>query len=312
MRFRLSLLGLAAVLLLTLTGTALAAPRPVPAPPAPGSAIVDVSSRGLAGDRAALDQAMAESSAIHPRILVVDDTGDGRSLTDYLELVADQWGEPRHNSLLLVVFTGRNNNIRFWMGADMIRAGITVDEMLDWLHMIYFDRTHLGDPAGGLARLIRRVNLRMAGAIAEPLSQAEALAAFVNPLEHGDVAALEQMTAPEGLVIDRYRMVGAPFTGVIGRALDRSLTALLEGATPQVEAYSLETDRRVDVVVRGLNPVAVPTESGPPVVAAGRVKLSLRQEPGGVWRFWLLSIDDLGLLEQEMQSSGYHAGPPGP
>jgi hypothetical protein len=204
----------------------------------------------------------------------------------------------------------RENDLGSFIGADLLQAGVTVEELTYMVHTAYEPRAVAGDTAGGLARLISRLNLRIAPPLAETISPSEALRTFLGYLTRGDTAALARMAAPEGLVVDHYRPAGAPFTGPIGAELDRTLAALFGAASPKVEAYSLSTDRRVDLVVSGLNRVQTDLCTGEPCIVDGRVKLSLRQEQNGAWRFWLLAVDDLGLLEQEIQSGAYQFGAP--
>ncbi|MFZ5814725.1 MAG: TPM domain-containing protein [Bacillota bacterium] len=143
------------LVLLLLGSSALAVGPSVP--PSKGAPLTVAGGAKLPGDMARLERELAVRSEIQYRILVVQNSG-GEELTAYLERVADQWGEPRPDTLLLVVFAEENYNIRFYYGANLTRMGMTVDRMLTLLRTHYFPLSQQGDVAGGLGRLVGAIN----------------------------------------------------------------------------------------------------------------------------------------------------------
>lgn len=126
-------------------------------PPKQEQALINASSDQLPGDMAALKRELAYHSSIRYRILVVDDSG-GMDKTDYLDQVAEAWGEPAPDTLLLVVFAQDNYDIRFYMGSNFRQMGATVDTMLKTVRTAYFPLSQKGNVAGGLARLLSVVS----------------------------------------------------------------------------------------------------------------------------------------------------------
>ena len=157
-------LALAAILACSV-GAAYAAARPVPEN-LPDVALQDTTEAGLPGDVAALEAALAAEGPVQYKILVIDST-EGEDPTAYLDRVAAEWGVPGPDTLYLIIFTGDNYNMRFYMGANFRAAGVDVDEMLALVRTHYLAGKREGDVAGALADLIGAVNLRMeAGAAA--------------------------------------------------------------------------------------------------------------------------------------------------
>lgn len=152
---RVSMVAVVAAALLA--GVAYAAPRMVP--PKQEQALVHTAADPLPGDAKALEQALKAHSEVHYRILTVDDAGEDK--TDWLDRVAAEWGEPRPDTLLLVIFARDNYDIRFYMGANFRSQDVTVDEMLKMVRTFYFPKSQKGDVAGGLASLVTEVNWRM-------------------------------------------------------------------------------------------------------------------------------------------------------
>lgn len=128
-----------------------------PSPAAPGSS----KPTGLTGDQAALQAALAEKSPIHFEMVLVDDMG-GRDQDAYLEWLMAERKWPDKSSLVLAVYAQENYDLRFAMGADFFDKKVTVEEMLELIRSSYFPKGSKGDPAGGLADLIRAVNRRLA------------------------------------------------------------------------------------------------------------------------------------------------------
>ncbi|MDF2630131.1 MAG: hypothetical protein K0R39_3962 [Symbiobacteriaceae bacterium] len=148
-------------------GSKTAKPAPVQAP---STSAPPTSSNGstpgkapgtIPGDQAALQAALAEKSAVRYEIVVADDTG-GRDQDAYLDWLTAQKKWPEASSLVLVVYAKENYDLRFAMGATFFEKKVTVDEMLTLMRSSYFPKGSKGDPAGGLAELIRAVNQRLA------------------------------------------------------------------------------------------------------------------------------------------------------
>lgn len=306
-------------------GSVYAATRPVPVDK--GAPITtDAVPGGIAGDMKALEKTLNESAPIRYRILVVNET-EGEDPSAYLERVAAQWGEPKADSLLLVLFANDNWNLRFYMGSKLSAAGVTVDEMLALVRDHYFPRSRKGDPSGGLTDLVRAVNARMAGepVVARPPAPPapgktpapsvppvklaweqprQAMHSFLYLIEQGDARAIRDLVAETGLVTTPYRRVGAPETGLTGNPLSSAVDALFRRATPRLEGYQI-TEKRIDLVVGGLNQVILSGVAGQELPVNGLVKLTLREEAAGVWKLWLLAADEQGRLQGELQEGAY-------
>lgn len=67
----------------------------------------------LPGDAKALEQALQAASPVKYKVLVIDST-EGEDL----DRVAESWGQPKADTLLLVLFTQDNYDLRFYMGAN--------------------------------------------------------------------------------------------------------------------------------------------------------------------------------------------------
>lgn len=320
------ILAAAAAFLVAITaaGSVYAATRPVPVDK--GAPITtDGVPGGIKGDFKALEQSLNESSPIRYRILVVDST-EGEDPTAYLERVAAQWGEPKADSLLLVLFATDNWNLRFFMGSKLSTAGLTVDEMLTLVRTHYFPLSRKGDPAGGLTALVRAVNGRMAGRPAAnppvdpvpapvkpdpvpPLKLVwdeprQAMQSFLYRLETGDTKVIRSMVPEAGLVTMPYRRVGAPETELTGNPLVSVVERLFRQSAPRLEGYQIN-EKRIDLVVGGLNRVTLSGGMGKELPVTGLVKLSLREEAPGAWKLWLVAVDDQGLLQEELKSGAY-------
>lgn len=146
-----------------LTGIAYAAPRAIPA--ATPGALQNSANLSLPGDVKSLEQILAVQGPINYKILVIDSI-EGEDKTAYLDRVAAEWGQPAKDTLLLIVYTADNYDLRFYMGASFRANGVSVDEMLKLAREQYFATKRQGDVAGGLAKLISAVNQRMSVAAA--------------------------------------------------------------------------------------------------------------------------------------------------
>jgi len=153
--------ALATVLLAGVTYAA--ASRPVPQNQ-PQAVIQNTTAVSLPGNTAALEQALgtAAPGPVTYKVLVIDST-EGEDKTDYLDRVAGEWGQPGASTLLLVIYTQDNYDIRFYMGANFRANGVTVDEMLGYVRTLYLPKARVKDAAGGLADLVNTANVRMGG-----------------------------------------------------------------------------------------------------------------------------------------------------
>ncbi|HYG56610.1 MAG TPA: hypothetical protein VD902_00885 [Symbiobacteriaceae bacterium] len=268
MRIRILVAALAVVAQVATTGAA-ASPEPIPADK--GAWLIVAAGTRLPGDQAALEAAMEQPSPIHYKILVTDDAA-GEDRTAYLDRVAQTWAQPAENTLLLVIFTAANNDIRFFMGHGFRQQGVTVDEMLGLVRTLYLPVASKGDAAGALAGLIRAVNTRM-GARAEakppqvmPQSPQATMRTLLTHLQHGDIEALTALVAQ---------------TGDAAQQAELTLRLLAWGGAPRVIGYRLA--EQVDVIAA--------REGGKPVkLTLGKEGLTVRQ------------MDRSDELEQELQS----------
>jgi uncharacterized membrane protein YgcG len=173
-----------------------AATRPVPAYQ-PTAALQNPAGLTLPGDMRALERALQAQGPVTYKVLVVDST-DGEDKTDYLDRVAAAWKQPAPDTLLLILFTQENYNIRFYMGANFRAKGVSVEEMLGMVRAQYFAGVHKGDVAGGLVSLIGAVNQRMGGtATAEPSMTGLTVA---DPFYGGRHTAAGQLEIAKGLL----------------------------------------------------------------------------------------------------------------
>lgn len=182
----LAALGVTAVL----AGAAYAAPRVIPEQ-LPAVALQNPANLALPGDVKALEAALAASGPVKYKVLVVDAT-EGEDLTAYLDRVAAEWQQPAQDTLLLVLFTQENYDLRFFMGPGFRAKGVTVEEMLSLVRSHYFATKNKGDVAGGLINLIGAVNERM-GTAAKP---AEAGALGAQP-QTGELAQPTKISVPD-------------------------------------------------------------------------------------------------------------------
>lgn len=149
---------IAAVLLATVgVGAALAADLKVPAK----DTTAKVQSLEAGEISAEAKAAIEEASAVKYKVLMVTDSLP-EDRTAYLDRVLEEWGWPAHDELLLVVFTKGNYDVRFAMGADFRAKGVTVDEMVGYIHNTYVPELRKGDAGKAMAAFVRQINKRMA------------------------------------------------------------------------------------------------------------------------------------------------------
>ncbi|MFZ5815639.1 MAG: hypothetical protein ACOY93_10115 [Bacillota bacterium] len=140
------------------TPTIAPAEKPSHSTPAAGSTAEEASELPqLPGDMAALKAALAEASPITYRIEVAN-VPRGVDKTAHLDAMLGSQGYPGKNEVLLLIFPADNHDIRFAMGALLFEKKISVESMLGMVRQHYFTKVRSGDPAGGLADLIRAVN----------------------------------------------------------------------------------------------------------------------------------------------------------
>jgi hypothetical protein len=160
---KITLAALSAVAVMA--GVAFAAPRQIPEQ-LPAVSLQNPANLTLPGDVKALEAALAAGGPVAYKVLVIDST-DGEDLTAYLDRVAAEWQQPAQDTLLLVIFTRENYDLRFYMGPGFRARGVTVEEMLSLVRSQYFaTKNQDGDVAGGLTNLIGAVSKRMSGATA--------------------------------------------------------------------------------------------------------------------------------------------------
>jgi len=109
------------------------------------------------GDMQALEGALSEPSPLTYKLIPVD-TPKGTDLNAYLDFYIEQNGSPGKNEVWLLIFPNDGHNMRFVMGALLFEKKVTVEQMLDLARNHYFPKARTGDPAAGLADLIRSVN----------------------------------------------------------------------------------------------------------------------------------------------------------
>lgn len=115
----------------------------------------------LPGDKAALQGALAEKSAVQYQIITVDEAGIQDKEAHFDGLLAQKsW--PEKSMLVVAVYTKDNFDFRFAMGADFNDKKVTPSEMYSLIKNNYQPKARENDPSAGLALLIKAVNQRMA------------------------------------------------------------------------------------------------------------------------------------------------------
>lgn len=115
----------------------------------------------LPGDRAAVEAALAEKTAVQYEIVLVDDTA-GKEIDAYFDsmLEAKKW--PDKSMLVIAIFTKKNFDYRLSTGALFTEKKVDFSEILSLARSNYAPKAREGDPSAGLAALIKAVNQRMA------------------------------------------------------------------------------------------------------------------------------------------------------
>jgi len=114
----------------------------------------------LPGNAADLASALAEKAPVKYRIVTVSDT-QGKDTSGYFDQALEQSGALASDTLLLMVFLKANYDIRFAMGADFAAKQVMVEDVLGLVRSEYLGEARKGDPAAGLAKLVRAVNQRV-------------------------------------------------------------------------------------------------------------------------------------------------------
>jgi hypothetical protein len=184
----------------TLTGVTYAATRAVPDDAK--VTIQNTTAAELPGDRAALDAALTAPSPVKYKVLVIDAV-DGEDKTTYLDRVAENWGQPAADTLLLVVFTQDNYDIRFYMGANFRARDVSGAEMLGLVRGQYFAKVRKADPAGGLADLIVAVNKRLSAA---PADTVKPVVDSPLPTQPGDYVAADPFSGPRRTAVQEVNL----------------------------------------------------------------------------------------------------------
>lgn len=154
-------LVLAGILSLTGCAKGRSTDQPVQAPSAKAPTVVKSGTPVMAGDQAALSAALAERSTVRFEIVVSDEPAEADKDAALESLLKERnWPEP--SAMVFMVFPKANNDLRFAMGADFFQKKVGVDEVLNLVRSLYFTKAKAGDPAAGLADLVRAVNQRMA------------------------------------------------------------------------------------------------------------------------------------------------------
>lgn len=130
---------------------------PAAAPAHPAQLPAGLTSGVIPGGGADLERALAEASPVTYRIVGVGAT-NGRDRTELLDAILAANGWPTADQLVLVVFTQDGHDLRFAMGSVFRERGIEFSTLLALVRSEYQPRARQGDPAGGLAALIRAVN----------------------------------------------------------------------------------------------------------------------------------------------------------
>lgn len=112
----------------------------------------------IAGEMAILRAAMGEPSPLTYKISIAD-APKGADKNAYLDqMLASMGGYPGKNEVLLLLFPEDNYDIRFAMGSFLFEKKVSVESMLNMVRSHYLTKARTGDPAGGLADLIRAAN----------------------------------------------------------------------------------------------------------------------------------------------------------
>jgi hypothetical protein len=125
-------------------------------------------------------------------------------------------------------------------------------------------------------------------------------------IERHDVAGLLAMAPPGGLHAAPYA-AGLPAEGLSPERARALLTGLVEGAQPQIAAYNLTQDDRIQVVIQGLTAGRdLPASGGADsrVKSAERAVIGLRRVDGA-WKLTDFAFDPAGLAMQHLEENGF-------
>lgn len=111
----------------------------------------------LPGNMADLRAAFGEPTPVTYTVVLAK-APRGTDMTKYLDRELDKRGYPASSEIVLVIFPENNHDVRFAMGALLFEKKISLQSMLETVRNQYLDKARSGDPAGGLADLIRTVN----------------------------------------------------------------------------------------------------------------------------------------------------------
>jgi len=172
MRVSFAVIALALIVAISSTGCSRSRPDdgPVQVPAAsntpvktatPAPATSTATTPEIAGNQGALSAALAENSAVRYEIVVSGEPASADKDEALDKLLQDRkW--PEAPMMVLMVFPSANHDIRFALGTNFNQKKVAVDEILTLVRSAYFTKVREGDPAAGLAELVRAVNQRMA------------------------------------------------------------------------------------------------------------------------------------------------------
>lgn len=156
MRLRLARLAVFCAVVHLLLGLPAAAAS---VPPLKAGAVQDESSRPLpAAEKKALEDAIRANSGSEQYKILLIDSARPAELTDFLDQVWAEWKLPE-NTVLLVVATGDNHQIRFYLGNEVARTwGVSVDFMVGAIRSSYAGPAREGRLADALGALVAEVH----------------------------------------------------------------------------------------------------------------------------------------------------------
>lgn len=285
----LKLAATTAVTIALLTGVAYAATRTVPVNQ-PAVALQNPNALTLPGDVESLEQALKNPGSVKYKVLVIDST-DGEDKTAYLDRVAAEWKQPAADTLLLVIFTRDNYDIRFYMGASFRANGVSVDEMLSLVRSRYFAGVRKGDVAGGLVSLMAAVDERMGRGASAGVAPKTTALTVADPFYGGRHTAAGQVAIARDLLNAYLSQYRSESVAVQSRLKEFRFSAgdlnVIEGS---------DTDTLVFKVKYDVLPATADTDwiAGSGVVGEngwilGKTQFMVVEKDGGVWRLKGLS-----------------------
>ena len=161
MRVMIAAIALVLVVAFPLTGCAKKTEpnQPVQAPVA-SAPVAKNTTPTVAGNQGALAAALAEPSRVRYEIVVSDSPAEVDKDAE-LDSLLKQRNWPEAPTMVLMLFPKANHDLRFAMGADFNQKKVGIDEVLAMVRSFYFPKAKAGDPASGLADLVRSINQRM-------------------------------------------------------------------------------------------------------------------------------------------------------